>query len=127
MLLKQIADHARTSGNEVCGLLFGDGDHVTAASPCVNVAVDPARTFEIDPAALVAAHRRARTGGARPIGHYHSHPGGSSTPSPRDAADAVADGALWLIVGGQGVHAWRAVADGAVEGRFDPVPLVIGA
>lgn len=124
-LLRQIADAAATSPHaEICGLLFGTRDAVTAAAPCRNVAVDPTRRFEIDPAALLAAHRAAREGGARIVGHYHSHPSGLAVPSARDAADAAPDGLLWLIAGGGGVvRAWRAVESGAVEGRFDPVEL----
>lgn len=124
-LLRQIADAAAASPHaEICGLLFGTRDAVTAAAPCRNVAVDPTRRFEIDPAALLAAHRAAREGGARIVGHYHSHPSGLAVPSARDAADAAPDGSLWLIAGGGGVvRAWRAVESGAVEGRFDPVEL----
>jgi len=108
---------------EICGLLFGDGDTITGALPCRNVAADPARRFEIDPAALVAAHRAARHGGPRIVGHYHSHPSGVAVPSPRDAAQAAADGSLWLIAAGGALRAWRAVANGAIEGRFDAVEL----
>ncbi|WP_374943646.1 M67 family metallopeptidase [Sphingomonas sp.] len=116
------ADVAAAGGLEACGLLLGAGAHVATAQPCANVAADPARRFEIDPATLLAAHRLARSGGPQVLGHYHSHPGGSPVPSPRDAADAAPDGALWLIVGAREARLWRAVADGAVEGRFDPVP-----
>ncbi|MCL6305260.1 Mov34/MPN/PAD-1 family protein, partial [Streptococcus agalactiae] len=62
-------------------------------------------------------------GEAPVIGHYHSHPSGVAVPSPRDAADAMPDGMVWLIVGGREVRAWRAVAAGEVEGRFDPVAI----
>jgi proteasome lid subunit RPN8/RPN11 len=106
---------AAAERDEVCGLLLGEGDGVTRLLPCRNVAADPA--------ALIAAHRAARGGGARIIGHYHSHPSGVARPSPRDAADAAPDGSIWLIVAGAAVTAWRAVADGAVHGRFDPLRL----
>ena len=79
--------------------------------------------IEIDPAALIAAHRAARSGGAAVIGHYHSHPTGLAEPSPRDAADAAPDGSIWLIAGGGQVTAWRAVAAGRRHGRFDPLAL----
>ncbi len=103
---------------EVCGLLFGSADRIDAVESCINVAPDPARRFEIDPAALLAAHRRARDGGMTPVGCYHSHPGGVAAPSPRDAADAAPDGGIWLIVAGGRVTAWRAMVDGPVHGRF---------
>ncbi len=114
---------AASERDEVCGLLLGEGDDVTRLLPCRNVAADPAARFEIDPAVLIAAHRAARGGGERVIGHYHSHPSGVAAPSPRDAADAAADGSIWLIVAGAVVTAWRAVPDGAVHRRFDPLPL----
>ena len=123
VLLEQITTHAKGAADEICGLLLGTGDAVTQVVPCRNVASEPARRFEIDPAALIAAHRAARNGEPQVIGHYHSHPTGSPLPSPRDAADAAPDGAIWLIVGGGAVRAWRAVASGRVEGRFDPVDL----
>lgn len=123
-LVRQILTEAAASPQvEVCGLLFGDAQAITAALPCRNVAADPARWFEIDPATLVAAHRAARTGGPRIVGHYHSHPTGVAVPSPRDAESAMADGALWLIAAGGVVCGWRAVADGPVEGRFERVVL----
>jgi desampylase len=118
-----LAEAAAAPDREVCGLLFGSTDRIEAAAPCRNVASDPARLFELDPAALLAAHRAMRAGGPRLVGHYHSHPSGRAVPSVCDAADAQPDGALWLILGGGEARLWRAVAAGAVHGRFDPVPL----
>jgi proteasome lid subunit RPN8/RPN11 len=126
-LLTIRADVAAAGADEACGLLLGRAAHVERALPCRNVAADPACRFEIDPAALLGAHRGARNGGPAVLGHYHSHPGGSPVPSPRDAADATPDGALWLIVGAREARMWRAVADGAVESRFDPVACHVDA
>ncbi len=114
---------AATPDREVCGLIFGTTRAIAAAQACANVAADPARRFELDPAALLAAHRDARAGGATIVGHYHSHPSGSATPSTCDAEAAAADGAIWLIVAGGELRAWRATAAGALHGRFDPVRL----
>ncbi len=123
-LLQRIADAAAASPQvEVCGLLFGTPQRISAMTACRNVAADPARHFEIDPAALLAAHRAARNGAAAIVGHYHSHPSGNAVPSPRDAAAAAPDGSLWLIAAGGEVRAWRAVADGSVAGRFEEVAL----
>lgn len=108
---------------EICGLLFGDGESVTAVQPAANVSPNPADSFEIDPQALFAAIRAERAGGARLVGHYHSHPSGTALPSARDAAAAEA-GRLWLIVAGAEVRLWRAEA----AGRFVPVSLqLVGA
>ena len=53
-VLDEIRADAAGSREEVCGLLFGTTDVVTGAARCRNVAADPKRMFEIDPA---AAHR----------------------------------------------------------------------
>lgn len=108
------AETAKSPDAEVCGLLLGSGE-VVEAQPCRNVADDPARRFEIDPAALIAAHKAARAGGPAIVGHYHSHPGGDARPSFRDAANAPGDGAIWLIAGRDGLRAWRNTAPGEFD------------
>ena len=125
-LLHRILAEAVASPDEICGLLFGAADAIDAAEPCRNVAADVATRFEIDPAALIRAHRAARAGGPQIVGCYHSHPAGDAMPSPRDAADAAPDGSLWLIVGAGEARLFRAVTDGARHGRFDAVRLTVG-
>ena len=123
-LLDQMRAEAKASpAQEICGLLLGAGDTVAEARACRNVAADPARRFEIDPAALLAAHRSARAGGSALLGSYHSHPRGTASPSACDAEAASPDGSLWLILANGEVRGWRAVAGGAVHGRFDPMVL----
>ena len=79
-----------------------------------------------NPGALIAAHRAARRGNALGIvGWFHTHPGGTTEPSPRDAAAAAPDGSIWIIANGRAARMWRAVPDGAVHGRFDPVKFDI--
>jgi len=97
------------------------GGRIAEAEACANVAADPARRFEIDPGALFAAHRRARAGGQAVIGHYHSHPSGAAVPSARDAAQAMGDGALWLILTAREGRLWRSDRIGA----FDEVELEV--
>ncbi|MFW2830300.1 Mov34/MPN/PAD-1 family protein [Sphingomonas sp. ID0503] len=104
---------------EVCGLLFGREGAIEGFKVTANVADDPSDSFEIDPAALIAAHRNARTGGPQVVGCFHSHPSGSTTPSSRDAAAADPAGGLWLILAGSEAALWRARANG-----FDPVGLI---
>ena len=120
-----LLDEATASAHEVCGLLRGFGSRIDTAEPARNVAVDPARQFEIDPAVLLKAYRSAREGGPAVLGCYHSHPSGSADPSVTDAAQAAADGRLWLIVGGGTARLWRAVANGERHGRFDPVAFEV--
>lgn len=125
-VIDEIATRARTAADEVCGLLLGEPGNVVAVVHCANVAAVPASTFEIDPARLLATHRAARAGGLPIVGCYHSHPGGAATPSPRDAADAAPNGWLWLIVGERETGVYRAVDDGHLHGRFDPVAVQRG-
>ena len=97
-------------------------DQIRGSLPAANVAADPFIRFEIDPSTLFAAHRAARRGGPAILGCYHSHPRGPAAPSAVDAASAAADGQLWLILDATGAATlWRAVARGAMHGRFDPV------
>lgn len=120
VLTQLIAAADASPDAEICGLLLGAAGRIEAAQACVNVAINPARTFEIDPRALFAAHRRARSGGLAVVGHYHSHPSGSPVPSPRDAAQAMGDGAVWVILGGGAARAWRSVEVGAfIEEMID--------
>ncbi len=92
---------------EVCGLLFGEGDCVDAVQPCANVSTSPADSFEIDPAALIAAHKTMRAGGRAVIGCFHSHPNGRAEPSARDVAGAGAGLGVWVIIAGGEMRAWR--------------------
>jgi len=109
-----LAEAAAAPDREICGLLFGNEARIEEARSTANVAPDTSCWFEIDPAALFAAHRAERAGGPRLIGHYHSHPGGSAEPSPRDLA-AAEPGRLWLITGGGVIRAWMAGGDGFRE------------
>lgn len=104
--------------NECCGLLVGRREgagetaifDITEAVPAPNVAPEPARHFEVDPAVLLATHRAARDAGLEILGPYHSHPNGAAQPSPTDTARAAdagmagTAGEVWLIVpvGGDG-------------------------
>ncbi len=124
-LVEVLAHAAGEPDREVCGLLFGVADRIDSAAPAGNVATDPARHFEIDPAALFAAIRAERGGGPHVAGHYHSHRSGSPSPSARDAAAAHQPGRLWLIVAGEDAMLWREVPGGAVQGAFEPVRLVV--
>jgi proteasome lid subunit RPN8/RPN11 len=117
-----LTDAKNSPDREVCGLLFGAEGRIEAAEACANVAAEPGRAFEIEPGALFAAYRRARAGGAQLIGHYHSHPSGEAVPSVRDAAQAMGDGALWLILTAGEGRLWRSVE----VGRFEAVGLEVG-
>lgn len=100
------AHAAETPGVEVCGLLFGTVEAVERVQRCKNVADKPATRFEIDPAALIAAHKAERAGGAKLIGHYHSHTNGVCAPSETDRAEALDAGRYWLIIAGAEIGVW---------------------
>ncbi len=97
---------------ECCGLLLGQGGKIEEARPAANVAADRCRHFEIDPLALIAAHRAARGGGLAVLGYFHSHPIGEAVPSATDRAQASGDGQIWAIIAGGQVRFWRDLASG---------------
>lgn len=111
-----VAEAARAAPDEACGLLLGEAGRVAGIRPAANVALDPARRFEIDPQALIDAHRAARGGGPQVIGYYHSHPSGPPEPSATDREQASGDGRAWAIVASGLVRFWRDGADG-----FEPL------
>jgi desampylase len=104
------AHAAETPDVEVCGLLFGTVEAVERVQRCTNVADTPATAFEIDPGALIAAHKAERAGGAKLIGHYHSHPNGVCAPSEADRAEALDAGWFWLIIAGAEMGMWYVTA-----------------
>jgi proteasome lid subunit RPN8/RPN11 len=121
VLTQILAEAAAAPDREVCGLLLGDVDAIMAARAAANVADDPSRTFEVDPRALFAALRDERAGGAKVIGHYHSHPNGVAAPSARDAG-AAEPGWLWMIAAAGEATLWMAEE----EGRFRNVAFEVG-
>jgi proteasome lid subunit RPN8/RPN11 len=98
---------ARVTPSEACGLLLGRGETISEARPAANVHPAPATHFEIDPAALIAAHRAAREGGLQVLGYYHSHPTGDPAPSLEDRAQASGDGRIWAIVADGTIGWWH--------------------
>jgi desampylase len=118
LIERLIAEAAARPDEEVCGLLFGSEDRIDAAVATANFAPDPTRWFEIDPAALIAAHKAEREGGPKLIGCYHSHPSGNARPSAWDS-EAAETGRLWLIIGDQKATLWL-----AARGGFEPMRLV---
>ena len=134
--LERIAKAAeRAYPEECCGLLIGRRGTVvcvTGVAESDNVAPrQRSRRFEIDPALRFSLMRRLRggcdeaggdeaggdeLGGDEIIGHYHSHPEGSATPSAHDASRVFEPDLLWLIVA---VAAGRAREMGCW--RWDPL------
>jgi proteasome lid subunit RPN8/RPN11 len=115
-----IEEAAHAAPEECCGLLLGRDGVVTQARPAANVADDRATRFEIDPMALFAAHKQARSGGPELLGYYHSHPEGHPVPSATDCEHASGDARTWAIVAGGEVKFW---CDGA--GGFEEMDVAI--
>ncbi len=102
-----LAEAARAHPSECCGILLGEGDTITAIAPAANVHASPESHFEIDPQALVDAHRSARSGGPQVLGYYHSHPNGLARPSATDEAMATGQRLIWAIIAAGRVTFWR--------------------
>jgi len=114
-----LAHAGRAPDFEVCGLLMGQGTHVSTALPATNVAETPDTQFEVDPMVLIAANRAARSGGDSVLGCYHSHPSGSATPSATDLAMIGRIGEVWLIVARGEARLWQATS----PATFTELPL----
>ena len=91
---------------EACGILLGEGAVVTHFEETRNVHPSPQTHFEIDPLALITAHREAREGGLQVLGYFHSHPTGPAKPSKTDQEQAAGDGMLWAIWGEESLKFW---------------------
>jgi len=102
-----LEEATRAAPEECCGLLLGKDGRISEARPAENVAQDRLTRFEIDPMALLAAHKAARAGGPQVIGYYHSHPDGHPVPSATDCDHASGDARLWAIVSQGQVAFWR--------------------
>jgi len=106
------SEAARAVPEEACGLLLGRQGRIQQVVSAPNVHPTPQTHFEIDPQALVDAHRAARQGGPEVLGYYHSHPIGAAEPSATDRAMAAGDGRVWAIAGEGDVTFWRDDKDG---------------
>lgn len=115
-----LAAAAAAHPHEACGLLLGTATHIETAQATANVHPEPAHHFEIDPAALIAAHKAARGGGPQIIGYFHSHPNGLARPSATDAASAAHDGRIWAIAAAGAVSLWCDAPSG-----FEPLSYVL--
>ena len=107
-----LGEASRAHPHECCGIMLGRDGRIDAIQPAINVHPDPATHFEVDPRALVDAHRAERGGGPAIAGFYHSHPNGLAEPSATDRAAASGQGKVWAIVAAGDVTFWRDGEDG---------------
>ncbi len=100
-------------------MLLGVAPRITEARETRNVHPTPQTHFEIDPQALIDAHRAARAGtGPQVLGYFHSHPAGPPAPSATDRASASGDGRVWAIIAGRDVKFWMDGEQGFVALPF---------
>jgi proteasome lid subunit RPN8/RPN11 len=102
-----LAEADEAAPRECCGLLLGEGGRIDRAVPAANVSPEPLTRFEIDPLALLSAHKAARSGGPQVVGYFHSHPSGHPVPSATDCEHSTGDLRVWAIVAGGEVAFWR--------------------
>ncbi|WP_255151229.1 desampylase [Halorarius halobius] len=115
----ELLAHAREGApEEVCGVLAGRGDRVTAIERVANVADTPGTRYELDPGEQVAAMRAIEERGEEVVGFYHSHPRGPPAPSATDERLATWPDHLYCIVSvpDESVRVWRWTGE-----QFDPV------
>ncbi|MBV1917921.1 MAG: M67 family metallopeptidase [Sphingomonadaceae bacterium] len=116
-----LAEAGKAGRAECCGLLLGQAGRIEEVRPADNVADDPTRHFEIDPLALLQAHKAERAGGPQLIGYYHSHPIGHPVPSATDCEHASGDDRVWAIIAGGQVAFWRDGDGGFAEVKVGKV------
>ena len=121
ILSKMREEAASAHPSECCGILLGAGDHITQAMAAANIHPTPETHFEIDPQALIDAHRAARSGGPQVLGYYHSHPNGRAEPSATDAKQAAEDGSVWAIITLNEITLWRAGKQGFTRVHYREV------
>ena len=88
---------------ECCGLLVGSSynqiDTITRIVPTKNMLRSRGHDcFEIDAQDRINVERKLRKEPDSIIGHFHSHPNCSHTPSQRDLELAFEPKMIWLIV-----------------------------
>jgi proteasome lid subunit RPN8/RPN11 len=114
----------RAASEECCGLLIGTPHAIVQAWPARNLAAEPRRRYDLDPADHFAAIREARRQGLDVVGCYHSHPHSAAMPSPTDVAEGRPD-FLYVIAGrASGERSWTLGAFRLDAANFVPVRLV---
>ena len=83
---------------EVCGFVSARDGVPHDIHPVANVAADPARRFDMDPAGQIEALRAIRETGSEMLAIYHSHPSAPPEPSIHDLDGMGYPDALYLII-----------------------------
>ena len=83
---------------EICGFISRDQHDNFKVIPVKNIATDPARFFEMDPAETIQAMKTMRDQASELFAIYHSHPASPAFPSKTDIEQAGYPDALYLII-----------------------------
>ncbi len=123
-VLERLLSEAKAAQcREICGLLLGRNGFIDEAVSITNAARDPKRSFLLDPAAHLAASKKARQAGRTIVGHYHSHPGGNPEPSWADAQAAEEQGLYWLILAAGDARLLISRRGGEILGAFGGIEI----
>ncbi len=96
---RALIDHClRDPEREACGLLSGRENRVTRFYPIDNIASQPKRNYEMEPAQQIAAMAHMRRHGQQLLAIAHSHPESAAEPSSTDIEQASYPEAIYLIV-----------------------------
>jgi proteasome lid subunit RPN8/RPN11 len=109
--------------NEVCGLLFGRGRHISHAVPLPNITPEPRTTYLLEGQAVTRALRRHYRRGLEWVAVFHSHPQDERGLSPADRAVALGYQGVWqllILPGAAECHLYE-----VTPGKVCDLPLVI--
>ncbi len=96
---RALLDHCLSDRKrETCGLLSGRDNRVTRFYPIDNIASQPGRNYEMEPAQQIAAMAHMRRHGQQLLAIAHSHPESAAEPSSTDIEQASYPEAIYLIV-----------------------------
>ena len=111
---------AAQSPLEACGLLGGKNGIVESVLPVRNAVASKTR-YRMEPRAQLRAFEQIEASGQELLAIFHSHPQGSSAPSPTDIREAAYPVVqiIWSPVG----RRWRARGFWIELGRAAEVPL----
>lgn len=96
-VLRAMRTHAREAHpHEAVGALLGAGDTAVDYVRLENVSPSPASAFSVEPLELVRVEGDARDRGLALLGLFHSHPGGTASPSDSDRRGAWPGRCCWI-------------------------------
>jgi proteasome lid subunit RPN8/RPN11 len=91
-------EHAASApGEEVCGLISGDGESLIGYHRVRNAATDRKVHYLMEPEDQIAVLRALRENGQVLAGIFHSHPATAAEPSATDLAQATWPGVYYFI------------------------------